>query len=208
MPRSVVERTFPDGLIIPMDQTGAQLCHAVVRSNAHEQVTWVHSYVSEDKQKSYCIYDGPSPEAIRQAARRSHLPVERITEVRVLDPYFYTSSRGFPNLAGKLGSIAGGFVHRTSSPKDRDSADRPDISCFLLWDRPRLDRFVLMTTRGGPMFDFLVDIVGQVIIALVDGATQWRGDHLLAQNIPERATAVRRRIRLRRKRRNMYRREK
>lgn len=49
-----------------------------------------HSYVSEDKQRTYCIYDGPSPEAIRQAARRSHLPIERITEVRVLDPYFYT----------------------------------------------------------------------------------------------------------------------
>jgi len=58
------------------------------------------------------------------------------------------------------------------------------------------------------MFDFLVDIVGQVILALVDGATQWRAEHLLAQNIPERATAVRRRRRLRRKQQNMYRREK
>jgi uncharacterized protein DUF4242 len=90
MPRYVVERTFPDRLIIPMDEMGAQMCRSVVSSNAQEQVTWVHSYVSEDKQKTYCIYDGPSPEAIRQAARRSHLPVERITEVRVLDPYFYT----------------------------------------------------------------------------------------------------------------------
>jgi Protein of unknown function (DUF4242) len=46
--------------------------------------------VSEDKQKTYCIYDGPSPEAIRQAARRNSLPLDRITEVCVLDPYFYT----------------------------------------------------------------------------------------------------------------------
>ena len=89
MPRYVVERTFAEGLIIPMDEMGAQRCHAVVRHNALEQVTGVHSYVSEDKHKSYCIYDGPSPEAIRQAARRSHLPIDRITEVRVLDPYFY-----------------------------------------------------------------------------------------------------------------------
>jgi hypothetical protein len=58
------------------------------------------------------------------------------------------------------------------------------------------------------MFDFLVDLVGQVILALVDGATQWREAHLLAQNIPERATAARRRKRLRRKRQNIYRREK
>ena len=90
MPRYLIERTFPDdGLIIPMDEMGAQMCNLVVSNNAQDQVTWVHSYVSEDKLKTYCIYDGPSPEAIRQAARRSRLPIDRITEVRILDPYFY-----------------------------------------------------------------------------------------------------------------------
>jgi hypothetical protein len=49
----------------------------------------VHSYVSADKKKSFCVYDGPSPEAIRRTASRNKLPVERITEVRILDPYFY-----------------------------------------------------------------------------------------------------------------------
>jgi hypothetical protein len=34
-------------------------------------------------------YDGPSPEAIRQAAQVNGLPVDQITEVTVLDPYFY-----------------------------------------------------------------------------------------------------------------------
>ncbi|TMG81330.1 MAG: DUF4242 domain-containing protein, partial [Betaproteobacteria bacterium] len=34
------------------------------------------------------IYDAPNPEAIRRVAVRSGLPVDRITEVRVLDPYF------------------------------------------------------------------------------------------------------------------------
>src|SRR5947209_6314071 len=82
--RYVVERTFPEGLIISMDETGAQTCHTVVSNNAQNQVTWVHSYVSEDKQKTYGIYHRPSPEAIRQAARRSNLPIDRITEVRVL----------------------------------------------------------------------------------------------------------------------------
>ena len=41
------------------------------------------------KQKTFCIYDAPSPEAIRQAANRNNLPVDSISEVRVLDPYFY-----------------------------------------------------------------------------------------------------------------------
>ena len=89
MPRYVIERTFPEGLILPMDETGAEICRSIVNHNAQDQVTWIHSYVSEDKQKSFCICDAPSPEAIRQAARRSKLPVDRITEVRVLDPYFY-----------------------------------------------------------------------------------------------------------------------
>ncbi len=57
--------------------------------NAEGGVTWVHSYVSPDKKQTYCIYDAPSPEAIRNAARRSSLPVDKITEVSVLDPYFY-----------------------------------------------------------------------------------------------------------------------
>ncbi len=89
MPRYVVERDFPDGLRIPIDETGAKACLAVVESNLADQVTWVHSYVSADRKKTFCIYDGPSPEAIRRTAGRSKLPVGHITEVLVLDPYFY-----------------------------------------------------------------------------------------------------------------------
>ncbi len=89
MPRYVVEREFPEGLRIPIDETGARACMAVVESNLADQVTWVHSYVSADRKKTFCVYDAPSPEAIRRAAGRNKLPVARITEVSVLDPYFY-----------------------------------------------------------------------------------------------------------------------
>ena len=89
MPRYLVERTFPNGLNIPMTEEGATVCRTVVANNAEDLVTWVHSYVNEDKTKTFCIYDAPSPEAIRHAARSNELPVDRITEVRVLDPYFY-----------------------------------------------------------------------------------------------------------------------
>ncbi len=92
MPRYVVERIFPEGLEIPTDKAGADTCTAVVEKNAVEGVTWVHSYVTLDRAKTFCIYDGPDPEAIRQAANRTGLPVEHITEVRVLDPYFYVES--------------------------------------------------------------------------------------------------------------------
>jgi len=89
MPRYMVERTFPHGLTIPIDAEGARSCLAVVDKNAVEGVTWVHSYVNPDRTKTFCVYDGPSPEAIRAAARQTGLPVDGVTEVRVLDPYFY-----------------------------------------------------------------------------------------------------------------------
>ncbi len=89
MPRYIVERTFPDGLAIPATDQGAQVCLTVVGNNAQDGVTWVHSYVTGDKKKTFCVYDAPTPEAIRRAAQRNSLPVDRITEVSVLDPYFY-----------------------------------------------------------------------------------------------------------------------
>lgn len=89
MPRYMVERTFPDGLQIPVDSKGSELCLTVVDRNADQGVTWVHSYVSEDKGTTFCVYDAPSPEAIRKAASHNGLPLDRITQVRVLDPYFY-----------------------------------------------------------------------------------------------------------------------
>jgi hypothetical protein len=89
MPRYIVERTFDSGLHIPVDQAGADTCLAVVGRNAEEGVTWIHSYVTSDKSKTFCVYDAPTPEAVRRTAERNALPVDRISEVSVLDPYFY-----------------------------------------------------------------------------------------------------------------------
>jgi Nickel responsive protein SCO4226-like len=89
MPRYIVERSFPDGLRIPVTDEGSAACLGVVDKNSEVGVTWVHSYVNEDKTKTYCVYDGPNVEAIRSAAARTGLPVDLITKVSVLDPYFY-----------------------------------------------------------------------------------------------------------------------
>ena len=89
MPRYLVQRTFAEGLQIPVDEEGAKACLAVVDTNAGAGVTWIHSYVSRDKSTTACVYDGPNPEAIRRVAELNGLPVDRITEVSVLDPYFY-----------------------------------------------------------------------------------------------------------------------
>ena len=51
MPRYVVQRTFPDGLLIPVGNGGADVCLAVIERNSEDGVTWIHSYVSEDKRR-------------------------------------------------------------------------------------------------------------------------------------------------------------
>jgi hypothetical protein len=89
MARYLVERAFPDGLEIPADDGGAKTTLGVVDKNLAVDVTWLHSYVSDDHRKTFCVYDGPNPEAIRRAAERNGLPIESITQVTVLDPYFY-----------------------------------------------------------------------------------------------------------------------
>ncbi len=89
MKRYVIERRFPKGLSIPLSDEGEQSIAKVIANNTALGVTWLHSYVSPDRTATFCVYDGPSPEAIREVADRNGLPVSRITEVRVLDPYFY-----------------------------------------------------------------------------------------------------------------------
>lgn len=91
MPRYMVQRTFPEGLRIPVTEEGARAVASVVANNAQDGVTWVHSYVSEDLRKTFCIYDGPDADAIRRAAGTNKLPIDDITPVSVLDPYFYRS---------------------------------------------------------------------------------------------------------------------
>jgi len=89
MPRYMVERQFPDGLNIPINRDGEKVCGGVVEHNATEGVTWIQSFVSADRKKTFCIYDAPNPKAVKTVAEKNALPVNTITEVRVLDPYFY-----------------------------------------------------------------------------------------------------------------------
>jgi Nickel responsive protein SCO4226-like len=88
MPRYVVERSFPEGWGIPADAAGAEACRTLVERNLDGCVTWLCSFVSVDAKTAFCVYEAPSPEAVRKAALRNSLPVDRITQVRVLDPYF------------------------------------------------------------------------------------------------------------------------
>jgi len=44
-------------------------------------VRWLYSFLSVDKKKTYCLYEAPSAELIREAARRLGIPADVIIEV-------------------------------------------------------------------------------------------------------------------------------
>jgi predicted amidohydrolase YtcJ len=78
--RYVVQRSFPKGALDGLDAAQKK---KVNQTNARFGVTWVMSYATPDKTKTYCIYVAPNEIAIRSAARANHLPVDSITEVPV-----------------------------------------------------------------------------------------------------------------------------
>jgi hypothetical protein len=88
MPRYLIERTFAEDAASVAQAARTGHFAALIGANAREGVTWVHSYFAPERQRSWCICDGPSPEAIRAAAKANGWPVDRVTEVQVLDPYF------------------------------------------------------------------------------------------------------------------------
>lgn len=49
------------------------------------QIQWLHSYVTEDK--VYCVYLAPDENTIREHARRTGIPADRVSAVRrLIDP--------------------------------------------------------------------------------------------------------------------------
>jgi hypothetical protein len=83
MPRYVIES--PGALHVPVDDPATRSCGVSLPNHLSEKVTWLHSYVSLDKSRTFCVCDGPTSEAIRREADRKRLPIARLTEVRLLD---------------------------------------------------------------------------------------------------------------------------
>ncbi|QNP42101.1 DUF4242 domain-containing protein [Lysobacter terrestris] len=78
--RYVIQRTFPQGALAGLD---AATKAKVNQNNARYGVKWLMSFANGDKTKTFCIYEGPTENAIREAAKANHLPVDSITEVPV-----------------------------------------------------------------------------------------------------------------------------
>jgi hypothetical protein len=81
MPLFVIERNFAEQLEVTND-SAAEL--KVI--NDEIGVSWLFSFLSGDKKKTYCLYEAPSTVAIVEAARRAGLPADVVTEVSELRP--------------------------------------------------------------------------------------------------------------------------
>lgn len=58
----------------------------IVLVNDDVGVSWLFSFLSADKKNTYCLYEAPSAEAIREAARRAGVPADIIVEVNGITP--------------------------------------------------------------------------------------------------------------------------
>lgn len=81
MPLFLVERNFAEDL-----ELGADDVLGIRVVNDDVGVRWVYSFLSADKRKTYCLYEAPSAEAIREAARRNGIPADVIVPVSELQP--------------------------------------------------------------------------------------------------------------------------
>ena len=81
MPLFLVERNFAEDL-----ELGADDVLGIRMVNDDCGVRWVYSFLSADKRKTYCLYEAPSVDAIREAARRNGIPADVIVPVSELIP--------------------------------------------------------------------------------------------------------------------------
>jgi hypothetical protein len=72
----MIERNFAASL----NASAADL-RAIADINRVVGVRWLHSFLSADKRKTYCLYEAESGDAIREAARRAGLPADIVVEL-------------------------------------------------------------------------------------------------------------------------------
>ena len=85
MPRYLVEHDFGSDMDV---QAMKDWVGSPSTAVGDDVVTWVDSYISVDYTRTYCIYNAPTPDAIRRYAAMNNLPVNRITEIRRPEPFF------------------------------------------------------------------------------------------------------------------------
>lgn len=86
MPQFVIEREIPGaGSLSETQIREVSLRSLQTLKEMGPQIQWLHSYVTEDK--VYCVYLAPDEDSIREHARRTGIPADRVSAVRrLIDP--------------------------------------------------------------------------------------------------------------------------
>lgn len=86
MPQFVIEREVTGaGKLSESEIRDLSLRSLEVLNEMGPQIQWLHSYVTEDK--VYCVYLAPDEDSIREHARRTGIPADRVSAVRrLIDP--------------------------------------------------------------------------------------------------------------------------
>jgi uncharacterized protein DUF4242 len=84
MPLFLIERNFAEQLEVTRDDV-----LQVTQVNADVGIQWLFSFLSADKKKTYCLYEAPNAEAIREAAQRLNVPADVIIEVGEVRPEMF-----------------------------------------------------------------------------------------------------------------------
>jgi hypothetical protein len=86
VPQFVIEREIPGaGALSETQMRDIALRSLKTLQEIGPQIQWLHSYVTEDK--VYCVYLAPDEDCIREHARRTGIPADRVAAVRrLIDP--------------------------------------------------------------------------------------------------------------------------
>jgi Nickel responsive protein SCO4226-like len=83
VPNFVIERDIPGaGALSEAELREISLRSLQTLKEMGPQIQWLHSYVTEDK--VYCIYLAPDEDTVRDHARRTGIPADRVSAVRRL----------------------------------------------------------------------------------------------------------------------------
>ncbi len=74
----VIERNFAEALSEETDESGNAAIEAV---NDELGLEWVTTFLTADRTRTYCLYESPSAELLREHAQRLGFPADVITEV-------------------------------------------------------------------------------------------------------------------------------
>ncbi len=75
MPMFMIERKFAEEITLDPSND------VILKINEEVVVKWLYTFLSLDKKRTYCLYEAPDAEAVREAARRANVPADSVMQV-------------------------------------------------------------------------------------------------------------------------------